>query len=189
MTDSKERQARDLLYDYFETCMTGANSDDWAQEYEFITYDPIHERFDILLGDVYARKPFPHGKWPVRFGEVAQNFDMSKANAMDLEGAPHSVYGYFECDTNLRLSSLRGIPTFVEGWLILPYNPNLGLLWICNVSHARRCFIKADASILPPTQLKLLNQIIGKYISRGYAGMVPFARELIRAGFKGNARL
>ena len=86
------------------------------------------------------------------------------------------------------LKNLKGLPTHIGGTITITYYPGL---------HVLRC-LAADKQInLQSTTSKHpgydierrnINIILDKYVGKGKAGALACAAELIRAGYKENAR-
>jgi hypothetical protein len=109
---------------------------------------------------------------------VGWNFSCVNNNLTSLVGGPRIVGGNYRCYNN-RLTSLEGLPERVGNVFEIGFMPKLPILKVLLVKDVRSFqFLNKD-----------LNFIMNKYIRTGYNGMVPCARELIKAGFKGNARL
>jgi hypothetical protein len=105
-------------------------------------------------------------------------FLCEKNRLTSLKGAPHTVGEDFWCREN-DLSSLEGLPDRIAGNLFLDYSPTLPLL---------RLLLIKGVGDFRLNDVKL-QKILAKYKGKGWSAMVPCARELIRAGYKGNARL
>jgi hypothetical protein len=95
-----------------------------------------------------------------------------------LKGAPLLVSDNFVCTHN-PLESLKGLPSTIT-FFRFEYNEKLALGGILT-SDIKRIFIDAEPADLTP--------IIMKYLNTGYSGILPFAAELIRAGYGDNAWL
>jgi hypothetical protein len=117
---------------------------------------------------------------------VEGSYAMVHTRIRDLKGGPTTVGIGMNITQNLQLRSLEGLPTHIGEWLNLTWNPQLPLLRILLVQGLNQGVEIFGDELKPMRQLE---KIINKYIGRGYSGMVPCARELIKAGFKGNARL
>jgi hypothetical protein len=96
-----------------------------------------------------------------------------------LEGAPRRVGGNFACITN-PLESLKGIPLHIGRQFVFTYDKKLPL---CETLTSR---MKEIVMYGVPAEL---DSIINKYLNTGYQKMLPFATELIKAGYKDNAWL
>jgi len=107
---------------------------------------------------------------------VLYDFDCSENNLSTLEGAPDHVGGNFWCNTN-KLTSLQGAPAYVGGTFFCTYNAHLPLLRLSMYNNV--------AIGHAPAQAK---QIMDTYVGQGKVGAIKAAAELIRAGYKENAR-
>lgn len=155
---------------------------------------------------------------PLHFGIVTGTADLGILNLEDLQGAPKVVGGDFNCSMNV-LTSFEHGPTMVGGGLNasgmptlvslngfpqsigmkaktdtlvdLDWNPNLPLLKIVlcemNLANARKP-LKLNRA--PDDLLLAMNRHIGQPTpgARRRAA-IACSLELIRAGYKGNARL
>lgn len=140
----------------------------------------------------------PMRQLPVRFGYVHGMFEIGGTGLKTLEGCPHTVGGGFYCrmtdivglaggprevagnywvQENPGLVSLDGAPESC-GNLQLTYNPLLRVLPLLRYDD----FYIQKA----PDQLK---EIMFKYKGQGNKGVLKCAAELIKAGFRDNARL
>jgi hypothetical protein len=146
-------------------------------------------------GSVHTKAVFD--KLPVKFGQVDGNFDCSTSNLKTLEGAPDRCEGDFDCSQN-QLTSLAHAPSYVQGRFWCNDNPLTslehlpahvgGLVW-CTPSPQlpilRLCmYEQVDFDDWDPK----LAGIMEKYVGTGKAAAIKAATELIKAGFKGNAR-
>lgn len=150
-----------------------------------------------VQGHVYLNRKKLISQLPVQFGHVTGHFHCHKNQLktlmgcptrvtesfwcaqnqlQSLEGAPNYVRGNFQCNDN-PLKSLQGAPYFVGGEWYLDYDKELPLLRTLN---AARVFMWP----VPEAVIDILN----KYNGMGKPGAIKAAAELIRAGYKGNAR-
>ena len=60
---------------------------------------------------------------PVKFSRVDGNFFCSNSQLSTLEGAPATVGGDFNCNSNPNLTTLKGAPTRVDGRFRCDYSP------------------------------------------------------------------
>jgi hypothetical protein len=111
--------------------------------------------------------------------KVGDDFFCDDNKLTTLKGAPQIVGGSFCCDNN-NLISLEGLPQMINENIQLDYSPKLPLLKLLLVKGLKRIICKMNIEI---------EFIMNKYLGKGYSGMVPCARELIKAGFNENARL
>ena len=93
-----------------------------------------------------------------------------------LEGAPDYVVGILQCDGN-PLKSLNGLPSVLKGGIWLEYSPTLPLLRLLDLTGFMISY-SPDA----------VKDILNKYKGQGKPGALKAAAELVRAGYKDNAR-
>jgi hypothetical protein len=134
---------------------------------------------------------------PVQFGRVSGHFHCHKNKLVTLQGAPTHVTESFWCDTN-QLQSLDGAPTYVGGDMSCSPNPLKSLQGA--PEHVGRTWYLDYDPDLP--LLRTLNvqrffmwpvpdgvaEILSKHKGAGKPGALKAAAELIKAGYKGNAR-
>jgi hypothetical protein len=131
---------------------------------------------------------------------VAKNFRCSDNQITSLAHAPSRVEGYFNCAknqlTNLThapewvqdnftchqnpLTSLTGIPVHVGSAMWLTYNAQLPLLRTLVAQEVQFMNITHDSGNVA--------YILNKYMGQGKPGAIKCAAELIKAGYKENAR-
>jgi hypothetical protein len=141
---------------------------------------------------------------PIPFGQTA-DFWVPHLKLTDLTNCPHTVLGEVKADgnrltnlvggpsyvtsnyivTNNPLESLEGLPHTVGGRVVLTYQADLPLLRLLLIKECKGILIR-QPDWMP---YKELNSILDKYLGKGMAFVVPCARELIKHGFAGNARL
>jgi hypothetical protein len=129
---------------------------------------------------------------------VGESFDCSENQLTSLTGAPWSVGGDFSCSTN-QLTTLEHAPknvghtlwchanplttldglTIVPGTLLLSYSPTLPLL---------RCLLAKRVEFFPKLKDTTIENILNKYAGQGKRGAIKCQKELISAGFEGNAQ-
>jgi hypothetical protein len=147
-------------------------------------------------------KQFPGGKLPVVFGEFHASLVFRECGLVSLEGCPRKVRGRF-VSLNNQLTNLVGGPKIVGGrlWITqsrplvsldgfpdrvweyarLDYDPRLPLLRTLNCDDG--------LMLLPDTaETRRMEEIIATYKGQGRRGMFAAKKELIEAGFEGNAR-
>jgi hypothetical protein len=110
---------------------------------------------------------------------IGSSFSCRNNRLKTLEGGPRWVGGGFDCCDN-PLEVLTGIPLYIGNYFSFNNRKKLPL---CGMLTSRIKDIAVD--INPPE----LESIIFKYLNTGYQGMIPFASELIRAGYGDNAWL
>lgn len=157
-----------------------------------------YEIHDDGLVSTYGSVRFktPMSKLPVHFKYVGGKFDCADMRLTSLEGSPQEVGKMFDCRWN-KLTTLVGAPEHVadfacthnplknmvglssqiDGTVSFDYNPQLPLL---------RTLV-ADRIWPYPDQVKL-EEILNKYKGQGKVGAIKCAAELIKAGYKENAR-
>lgn len=127
------------------------------------------------------------------------SFNCRQNNLKTLEGGPKTVNGDFRCDGNLLenllgaptkvtgfltcinnpLKSLEGIPTELEG-IELEYDRELPLLRLLYAKHIDFYYSGRSS--------RAVKEILMKYAGQGRAGAIDCKRELVAAGFEGNAK-
>lgn len=159
-----------------------------------------------VQGDVIATDQIPE-HMPVQFGQVTGDFKMAspiQTQLTSLVGCPHTVMGSFRCVAP-KLKTLEGAPKSVGkkcviasdnlmsldhlpeygDTLLLRYTPHLPLLRL--VEHPRVLW-SYSPQYGGMEQGMTATHIIHKYTGQGKAGALKAAGELIRAGYKENAR-
>lgn len=134
---------------------------------------------------------------PVQFGRVTGDFDLSYSKLTSLKGCPSCVGGnfyfahspitslefapaYVGKDFNcidVNISSLSGAPETVEGIFSVEYKHNLPLLRLLNYPKPRIWHVPS-----------MVYEIMNAHMHTGKAGVLKCAAELIKAGYKDNAR-
>jgi hypothetical protein len=136
-------------------------------------------------------------KLPLKFGKITGTFTASRGELTTLENSPYHVTGSFNVTVNKLttleggpvhvgdvyevtgnpLVNLNGLATHIGDAVSFNYSPNLPLL---RTLVAKR--------IWPyPAQTKL-EEILDKYAGEGKRGVIRCQKELIAAGFEGNAK-
>jgi len=100
----------------------------------------------------------------------------------NLKGAPRKVHGNFSCVGN-PLESLEGLPQEGVETLYLSYSPSLPLLRAL-VAQEILFRQRVEAPEPPPR----VQEIMTKYAGEGKRGVIRCQKELIAAGFEGNAK-
>lgn len=108
---------------------------------------------------------------------VGADFRVFYNKLTNLHHAPEHVGGEFECYGN-DLTSLEGLPEQGVKKLVLTYNTHLPLL---------RCLTAHDV-YLGHVAPKMVSKIIQRHVGTGKKGALQAAAELIKAGYKDNAR-
>jgi hypothetical protein len=110
---------------------------------------------------------------------VPGSFNCSKNKLTNLLGAPEHVGDDMSCHNN-PLESLEGAPTHVgRNWWI-SYQEKLPLLRTINCQEVQFMNLNPKSNQVA--------EILNKHTGEGKPGAIKAAAELIRAGFKGNAR-
>lgn len=107
---------------------------------------------------------------------VGGDFGCGNNQLTNLVGAPEHVYGHFYCGYN-PLTSLQGLPQTVVGELSVNWSPQLPMMRLLNYP---KLWIRDEPD--PVKQIRI------KYMHKGQAGVIKCAAEMIRAGYKENAR-
>lgn len=134
-----------------------------------------------FIGSCKLKYAMREHKLPMTMHEVAINFDCSKSNLVSLEGSPRIVGESFLAHEN-QLESLDGLPDSVR-LIRLSYFPTLPLLKILFVKGLTRI------EFTPYTEERdQVTKILYKYLGKGQGAALACGAELVRSGFKGNAR-
>ena len=139
---------------------------------------------------------------------VSVEYNCNRCWLKTLEGAPHDMgfQGRFHASGNMLenlvgapqqvdfldvtsnpLNSLEGLPKYCRK-LSLPYQPHIPLLRVLLVSGLQTLEVLLEEGSWSEDQTDL-QEILLKYAGKGWAAMVPCAREMIRMGYRENARL
>ena len=110
--------------------------------------------------------------------QVGGSFKCDENKLSSLKGAPHTVGGDFVCDLN-PLISLEGLPKQVRAITYISYSRKLPLLRLLMHDHV------SWTNNGPP---RAVVNIMQKYALTAKAGAIKAAAELIKAGYKENAR-
>jgi len=135
---------------------------------------------------------------PVQFGYVQGFFDVSGSGLINLAGCPHTVHGGFYarslqivnlvggpkqvkgqywCTENPLLKSLEGAPESVSEMFITTYHAELPLLRL--LMYPDVAIQKAPLAVL---------RIMMSHKGEGKTGAIRAAAELIKAGYRENAK-
>ena len=159
-----------------------------------VKIDPFTGVVDVD-GDVVLKRGNTK-KLPVKFGTVSGYFYCYGKNLVSLSGSPRHVGGDFDCYDN-QLTSLEGAPNHVGDVFRCVYNPLTSLEGAPDHVHMFSC---SYSKLLPVLRLiaypyvtllgspSEVEDIIIKYAGQGKPGALRAAAELIRAGYKENAR-
>lgn len=113
---------------------------------------------------------------PVQFATVYGHFNCDQNNLTTLKGAPTETGLYFSCRNN-PLVSLEGLPAKVGALCWATWSPHLPLLRLLNLNSLK--LLEAPNEV---------EHIITKYKGQGKPGAIKAAAELVRAGYRDNAR-
>jgi hypothetical protein len=105
-------------------------------------------------------------------------------NLKNLKGCPARLSDDLEVQQN-PLVTLDGFPESVAGWVTLTYTPSLPLLRTLSSLHVN---ILVPESLGGQLVRKKLNTILNQYVGQGRRGMFACKKELVEAGFEGNAK-
>lgn len=111
-------------------------------------------------------------------------FDCDSNELSNLIGAPEICTSYFSAMRN-PLTSLEGLPKYISNTLYLPYHDKLPLLRVLTVKGLQSLVLRSNDAF---TSNKV-ETILRKYIGQGTRGILSCAIELIKAGFRSNAKL
>ena len=138
----------------------------------------------VVLGDFNcAENPITDLQGAPQF--VGGRFLCIETNITNLVGGPVEVHGEYVCRYNPHVTSLEGLPRLVKKSLDIPYSRDLPMLRTLLVQETTEISLWGSRERYPD----IVKDILNKYKSKGWGAMVPCARELIRAGFRGNAKL
>lgn len=154
----------------------------------------VNVQGDVQLTKSITQIPLQFGKVTGRFScgnkglttlqgapqEVGANFECAYNQLTDLQGAPRHVGGDFYCYNN-PLITLNGMPETIKGSMVCVYLHDLPLLRTLNC-QGHITFISGTEEFTPDIVIEILNR------HKGRAGAIKAAAELIRAGYKENAR-
>ena len=189
---------QDLLISYFEVDGRYTINDDLSVD-----------TTDSVIVRARGRNVFPNGKLPVKFGTVMGDFDVVNIGLTTLEGAPHTVGEAFMCSAN-KLTTLEHGPQSVGHMYVIGTNPLTTLdgyptgqgpdMMSMSYMHdlpLLRLLSSMRITLYPhpdrdSTQeqytVDQISGILNKYTGSGKPGALKCAGELIKAGFKENAR-
>jgi hypothetical protein len=144
---------------------------------------------------------FPWTKLPFKFGEFAGNLGLTGAGLTSLEGFPKEISeGSLHVSQN-RLTNFIGGPKRVEDSVVARDNPltsldgfpqeigtNVRLTYSPNLPLLRT--LVANLVVLFPHNdtTDKIEKIMDKYSKEGKRGVIRCQKELISAGFEGNAK-
>jgi hypothetical protein len=131
---------------------------------------------------------------------VVKHYRCSDNKITSLEHAPKRVDGYFNCSKN-QLTNLTHAPEWVQDTLSCYNNPFTSLIGMPD-HVGRTVWLTYDAQLpllrtLVAEEVQFMNispesdqvaEILNKYMGQGKPGAIKAAAELIKAGFRDNAR-
>jgi hypothetical protein len=188
---------KDLLISYFDLDDAYTINDDLTVDTEGSVI--VRDRGNV----------FKAGRLPIKFGRVDGDFDVTNTGLRTLEGAPHTVGDTFMCGgnslTNLMhgpqsvkylyaiygnpLVSLDGFPTSPAPEVVsLMYSQHMPLLRLLTCNEIRLLPPLHDDSIETEHMVNNIDNILNTHAGAGKPGALKAAGELIRAGYKDNAR-
>lgn len=167
-----------------------------------IHVDPMTQQLDVW-GTSTITQIKRSAQFPIQFGFVEGDFRATHADLTTLKGAPEQVKGDFSVHynqlqdlthapkqvgghlfvNNNPLKSLSGIPDQIEGTIYISYKTRLPLLR-CLVPQQGVQFVTNKRT----PQIREVETILNKYKGQGRSGAIKCAIELIRAGYKENAK-
>jgi len=134
---------------------------------------------------------------PIQFGTVSGNFWCNGASLTTLVGSPTSVGGYFLCEHN-KLINLKGAPTYVGSHFWCTDSPLSSLegapdhvgeeFWCTYNAHLPLLRLVIYNRVLISHAPDPVKEIMDKYVGQDKMGALKAAAELIKAGYKENAR-
>lgn len=160
-----------------------------------------------VKGTVALKGPEPQlfSPLPIKFGQIDRNFNCGlfpQLNVINLENFPHTVHGDFRIVAP-NMTSLQGAPVHVGGVCVfssqslkslehlpesygnlrLRYTPHLPMLRLVMAHNVYWSFPPGGSD-----KGLYATAIVNKYQGKGKAGVIKCAAELIKAGYKENAR-
>jgi hypothetical protein len=184
---SSLQEAKQILRDYAPTLSRDSISLDSENRVDIFG--------DIMLHRLFGRRS--HKTLPLVFGKITGNFQAVDLGLTTLEGAPYWVGEAFAVSNN-NLTTLTGGPEYVGTYYFVTKNPleNLDGLashigngvefdYTPTLPLLRTLVAK---KIWPTPDQPALESILNKYAGQGRRGMFAAKKELIEAGFSGNAR-
>lgn len=154
-------------------------------------------------GRIYLRHYCPNNIMPIQFRKVDKSFfckdamlktlwgspvfvglsfTCSKNQLKNLQYCPRYVGGFFSCTLN-PLETLRWFPEHVGGYIKLSHNPNLEYLQLLKVHGCADIIVYEQGA-----RKTVLEEILRKYIGKGFTYWSRLQHELIKAGYGQNAR-
>ncbi len=160
-----------------------------------------------VYGNVTRRflEPMPDGMWPVAFGVIHGDVDMSNCGLSDLGGSPQEIHGVMSIADNPftslegvtqhisnqlditgadQLKTLEGLPPDVS--VMLTWREDLPMLRLLTAKWIEFDWFQMQKTGNSPEKRCL--SILRKYRHLGKAGAFDCRQELRKAGFEGNAK-
>jgi hypothetical protein len=180
----------------------------------FIVHDGNYKVNDDLTveidGGLTSRKSM--SKLPVRFSKITRFVGLAHIGLTSLEGLPPDLPSNLVAFDN-ELTNLKGMPKRIGGDVDISNNPLaslegmseeihglLGLTWYPQLPLLRTLVSKEIVLGVPDYDATLMNhkdrwdktaqveKILNKYAGQGRRGSFACKKELVEAGFEGNAR-
>jgi len=127
-------------------------------------------------GNINLKPKIKVNQLPVQFDQVGGHFNCEHNNLTTLIGAPNRTGFYFSCAHN-PLMSLEGLPAHVGALCWVTWRDQLPLLRLLTLGH-----LSLEDAPDP------VRNTIYKYLGQGKPGAIKAAAELIKAGYRENAR-
>jgi len=170
--------------------------------YSFDDEGKLNVQSDVYLND----RKLPNDRLPIRFGKITGTFwarwcGLRRLDGLPYEvgascvlagnymtnlvGAPKKVPGRLDLEYATSLQSLEGFPNEV-GHCIFTWREDLPLLRLLTAKKLQLDLNQANKPEAHPARHCL--EILNKYAGQGRAGAIDCKRELVAAGFEGNAK-
>jgi hypothetical protein len=161
----------------------------------------IHDDLTVDVSGIVnaAKRPFPNGELPVKFGEVGGLY-VDNTGLKTWHNSPRVVYGHVWAHNN-PLENLVGAPAEVHGFFGIPLtkiqdisNLPMHITGVALDYHTHMPLLRAlnaktvDFPSTKDPAPEKVKEIMQRYAGEGKPGAIRAAGELIRAGFKENAR-
>jgi len=164
-----------------------------------LRFDEVHGYFGVFGTQLRTMDGAPskiHGDLSIRhcphlteFGHgldvVNGLFRIEHTGLKNFVGGPKSVQFNIDCQSNPNLMSLEGFPTSVGSRVEITYTPTLPVL---RLLVAPAIWFTADTKDEYLDDGIAVENILMKYAGQGRAAAIDCKRELVAAGFEGNAR-
>lgn len=172
-----------------------------------VLYNEDHDLWAID-GHVRMKRTSPDGRLPVKFYKITGSLSLNLCKLTSLEGCPSNLGGGLYVWQNElttlkgapkslarldvkrnQLQSLEGMPEEIINGIELTYDHQLPLLRCLNCTG--EILLAHDATgpdSVTASIVRSVERILNKHRGTGKAGALKAAAELIRAGYKENAR-